>query len=108
MFAILNNTIYLTRGDTARFDIVVQNPDGTVYTPEAGDVITFTAKISAGRNAVISKTGSTIALAPADTASLSSGEYIYDVDIKLANGDVHTIISADGDNPGRLVLGVNV
>lgn len=41
MFAILNNTIYLTRGDTARFDIVVQNPDGTVYTPEAGDVITL-------------------------------------------------------------------
>jgi hypothetical protein len=108
MFAILNNVIYLTRGDSAHFDVVPKNPDETVYTPQEGDVITFTAKVSPGRDAVISKTGATITFEPADTANLANSEYIYDIDIKLANGEVNTIVPADGDKPGRLILGVNV
>jgi hypothetical protein len=93
----------MTRGDTARFDIVVKNPDGTVYAPVEGDVITFTVKISAGKAAVITKTGASIVINPADTASLANGDYVYDVDIKLANGDVNTIITESS-----FVLGVNV
>jgi hypothetical protein len=103
MFSILNNTIRLTRGDTARFDIVVKNPDGTVYTPVEGDVITFTVKPSAGKSATFTKTGASIVINPTDTANLANGDYVYDVDIKLANGDVNTIITESG-----FILGVNV
>lgn len=104
MFAIgTNNEIILTRGDTARFDVVVKNADGTVYTPQTGDVITFTVKASPGTAALITKTGSSIVINPADTANLADGDYVYDVDIELANGDINTIITKS-----RFVLGVNV
>jgi len=96
MFAInKNNHIRMTRGDTARFDIVVKNADDTVYTLDPEDVITFTVKASVGAaSPVIVKTGQSITINPSDTASLANGEYVYDVDIHLANGDVNTIIPA--------------
>lgn len=103
MFAIHNNIIYMTRGDTARFDIVVKNPDGTVYTPQEEDVIAFTVKVSAGKPALFTKNGSSIVINPSDTSNLANGTYIYDVDITLANGDVNTIITESD-----FVLGVNV
>ncbi|HWS31055.1 MAG TPA: hypothetical protein VN512_13195 [Clostridia bacterium] len=88
------NRMRLTRGDTARFSVTVLNPDGTEYTPQEDDVITFTVKKhSAAVTAAITKMGQSIVLEPADTSTLDVGEYVWDIDITLANGDVHTIIT---------------
>lgn len=93
MFEVNGTTIRMTRGDTARFSITVNNPDGTEYTLQTGDIITFTMKKHAGSTAAdLTKTGAEIVIDHDDTASLAVGEYVYDIDITLANGDVHTII----------------
>lgn len=94
MFAITpEQNIILTHGDTARFDVVVKNPDGTIYTPVEGDTISFKVKEAAGLTAaLISKTGASITIEHSDTASLDVGEYVYDVDITLAGGDINTIV----------------
>ncbi|HMM32271.1 MAG TPA: hypothetical protein PKB13_10895 [Clostridia bacterium] len=110
MFEIDKNVITMTRGDTGRFSVVVYEPEldpitrkPVVYTPQEGDVITFTVKKHAGAPIMITKNGPDIVLNPSDTANLANGKYVYDVDITLANGDVNTIIT---ESP--FLLGVNV
>lgn len=89
MFAIgTNNEIILTRGDTARFDIVARKKDdGTIYTPGEDEVITFTVKKNVGGRELIVKTGQSVTISGSDTASLANGEYVYDVDITYASGE---------------------
>lgn len=90
-----DNVMTLTKGDTASFTVAFTNPNGTPYIPTENDVITFGIKrwITA-RVYVLTKTAvnSVVTILPADTKSLNSGIYRYDIQIKLATGEITTII----------------
>lgn len=94
MFKISYGRMFITRGDTASFNIQVKQPDKhTVYELCEGDVLTFTVKKNdTDVEAVIQKTGSTIQLVPSDTNKLAYGRYWYDVQLTFADGSVNTII----------------
>lgn len=86
-------TITITRGDTASFGITIKDASGTEYTPQAGDTVTFTVKKSTkSEEALIQKTGVSIALEHEDTAELKYGIYAYDVQLEYANGNIDTFI----------------
>ena len=68
--------IYLTRGDTLRRQVVIQNEDGSDYQPAEGDRVRFALKLK-----------------PEDTKPLAFGEYVYDIELTKANGDVDTFIA---------------
>ena len=104
MFSVKGKTIKLTRGDTFKATIGIYNADGTAYTPASGDVIVFTMKKSyKDETAIITKTIDHASLAlefdPSDTSSLAYGEYVFDVQLTYANGNVDTFI-----DKGKLVL----
>lgn len=106
MFSIsAKNVMTISKGDTAYFTVDVKNADGTDYTLQSGDVITFTVKKGiASRVPLITKTtgvldSGLITILPADTKKLVVSEnlpigvsYTYDIQIKLANGDINTMI----------------
>lgn len=93
MFRIENDQIYLTRGDSAGFDVSIYNGT-TPYTLQEGDILTFTVRQNLYSAKVIEKTGTTIHfdLEPADTKDLQFGDYLYDIQLTFANGEINTII----------------
>lgn len=89
-----SNVITLTRGDTCAFDVEIKTDSGATYTPQEGDVITFTVKKDTKTaDIIIQKTGSTIVLNPTDTRSLKYGSYLYDVTLTTISEAVYTIIT---------------
>ena len=105
MLSIQNSTLRMTRGDSAAIDVAIMREDSdgtrTDYACAADDVILFTARRACGGAPQIEKrlAGETrIMLSPADTAHLSVGEYVYDVELRTAAGEVYTVAA------GRLWL----
>ncbi len=97
-FKVKKNTIYLTRGDTFKAHLTINNADGTEYIPVEGDTIRFALKKQVeDENYLIMKDiptdTLTLTLNPADTKSLDFGDYVYDVQLTKANGDVDTFIT---------------
>lgn len=96
---ISGTTISLTRGDTLKLKIDISNPDGSVYEPVEGDSIRFAMKAKYNdQTPIILKDISTSALElvldPADTKDLKQPfEYVYDIQLTHANGDVDTFIA---------------
>lgn len=87
-----DGTMYLTRGDTAKFTIMPSR-DGEVYELQDGDTVRFTVKKSTSDDtAIISKSGLEIEILPKETAGLTYGEYKYDVEMTFADGEVETFI----------------
>jgi hypothetical protein len=104
MYKAYNNVLYITKGNSAVFDIdmVLRNPDdpndpGTPYTLEDGDAVILTVKSDVNSNeALIEKTvarDGSVKFVPSDTESLAFGTYVYDVKLTYADGDVATIIT---------------
>lgn len=92
-----NNVIRLTRGDTAKLTVPIENDlDNTSYEMDERDILTFTIKKSVKDNEhLIQKvvTGSNnFHIKPEDTDSLPFGKYIYDVQLTTSGGDVYTVI----------------
>lgn len=86
-----DGTIRLTRGDTARLEITIENSlDGSEYLMDPDDVLTFTIKKSVKDSE--SHGSNTFHIEPKDTAELSFRKYFYDVQLTRANGDVYTVI----------------
>lgn len=99
-------TIYLTRGDTLLLQLDISMKNGTPYTPQSGDIITFALK----RNRINPNTREFIdseplilkeiptstlllELEPEDTASLSFDEpYVYDIQLEYGNGEIDTFV----------------
>lgn len=104
MYEISGNTIRLTRGDS--FYCAVGMTQGTTpYVPAEGDVVRFALKRNRLRPGggeyadkdplilkVIPNDTLILHLAPEDTAGLEFGEYVYDIELTYANGDVDTFI----------------
>ena len=97
MLNIEENYIELTRGDTARLNVYIEQ-----YMLRKGDIIKFTVKRSAvDTDYLIQKiveiekdcANTEIKLEPEDTKDLEFGKYVYDVEhICKETGDVSTII----------------
>ena len=94
MFKIEYGKIFITRGDSAAFDIQVRQPDKrTIYELSDGDVLTFTVKASDTEiEYLLQKTGQTIHIDPVDTQKLAYGRYLYDIQLTFADGTINTII----------------
>ena len=91
-----DGSIELTRGDTARFTVDIIDDESQVYTMRSEDELVFTVKDDIDDiEPVIQKivTGDNmIHIKPEDTSGLDFGNYIYDVELRMENGDVYTII----------------
>lgn len=101
-----NTRIILTRGDSF-YATVVGIKDGGSYIPAEGDVIRFAMKKDySDSEPIILKNVPTdtlgLALAPAETKPLSYGDYVFDIQLTTADGDVDTFIS------GTITLGKEV
>ena len=97
MYEIIGTTIKLIRGDSFISEVTIYDSDGSTYTPELGDVITFAMKRSHyDAEAEVTKTipndTMILQLDPADTEDLSLGRYVYDIDIVM-DGVKDTFIS---------------
>lgn len=98
MFSIIGTTIKLTRGDTLRAVLTIEDGEGNPYTPDPDDVIRFAMKKKyTDASTIIQKTidndSLTLEIDPADTKDLNFGSYVYDIQMTHANGDVDTFIA---------------
>lgn len=98
-YSINNKTkkISLVRGDTLRLQVEILIND-EVYTPQSGDKVRFAMKQSYTSSRVLINKDIPIDslilhLEPEDTKKCSFGNYVYDIEITFANGDVDTFIS---------------
>lgn len=92
-----DGSIRLTRGDTARFQVSVQNDlTGDEYAIQEGDILVLTVKKTVNdEDYLIRKKitgGTNFHISPSDTSEMSFGSYVYDVELTTADGDVYTII----------------
>lgn len=105
MYSISGTTIKLTRGDTLSAEITVMNGE-EVYVPAQGDEINFYLKhnkMDSGKTQYIDQTPlitkgvptgtMLLTLDPDDTKDLAFGDYVYDLEMTFANGDVDTFIN---------------
>ena len=92
-----DGSIELTRGDTARLSVSIQNDlTGEDYIVSATDTLRFTIKRTVNDPTPYVKKevkGSTqFVIIPSDTSDLPYGKYVYDVELTTAGGDVYTVI----------------
>lgn len=95
MIRVINNSIYLTRGDTGTLHLEITDDDGKVYTPSEGDELTFTLKKDPTETTSLLQktiTNNLLEIKPEETESLDYGRYCYDIQLKKSDGTVETII----------------
>ncbi len=93
MYKVTLDHIYMTRGDKACFRFEAFT-DETEYTPEDGDVFTFTVRKQMQGAVLLAKTieNSKLTLLPVDTQNMECGRYCYDVQLTKADGAIETVI----------------
>lgn len=108
MYQVNNKTkeIELTRGDTLKIKIDIFIND-EVYIPRPEDSLRFAMKTTYNTSKLlihkdIPVDTCILHLEPQDTKGLRFGNYVYDIQITFANGDVNTFIS------GRFTLNPEV
>ena len=92
MLKIVNNKIYLVRGDSGTITVTVRNADGTERAIREDDEILMTVRVTPASEILFQKTGPEITIEPEDTAALAFDTYCYDIQMTLADGTVDTII----------------
>lgn len=96
MIMIENNEISMTKGDTVyiKVDIVYSNNDD--YELKKGDSLTLSVKKYADDIEYIFQKNITdtdiIIINPEDTINLTSGRYVYDVQLNTKDEEVFTVI----------------
>ena len=96
---ISGTTITATRGDTIKVFIPMEYEDKTPYIPAEGDKVRFALKRDYDDETVlIEKTIPTdtllLKIDPEDTKNLPQpSQYVYDVQLTYANGEVDTFIA---------------
>lgn len=103
-----DNTIHMTRGNSAYFEIGAFLPDKTQYTPSSTDKVVFTAKAGyEDKHAIIRKEipvdTMLLELETEDTAYLDFGVYVYDIYLQTLDGSKDTFI-----REAKLVIERNV
>lgn len=103
MFSVKDNTITVTRGDTLKIEIELQDASGERYNPSENDVIKIKAKRTLDKELSIDKeidhNNMAFELTSEECSKLSVGEYFYDLEITFENGDVNTPI-----NYGKIIV----
>ena len=95
MFKVENNNISMIRGDSGVFTITITDTNGTPVELTDGDVLTFTLRRTARNPAIVLQkniVGGELDIKPADTEGLTFGTYVYDIELKRADGYVDTVI----------------
>ena len=99
-YFIKKTTIILTRGDTLKAQISITNKDGTPYEPQEGDSVRFAMKkhyTDPDSEVLILKDipmdTLILTLEPEDTKELDFGEYVYDIQLTTAAGEIDTFIT---------------
>lgn len=92
-----DGTIQLTRGDTARLSVDIENDiTQESYEVQEDDILALTVRKSATANDISfqKKVVGTNAfhILPEDTEPMSFGKYVYDVQITTKDSDVYTVI----------------
>lgn len=99
-YTIKKTTIFLTRGDTFKAQLSLTNEEGQPYEPQEGDVIRFACKkdySDPDTEVLIVKEVPLdtliLTLEPSDTKELAFGNYVYDIQLTTAAGEVDTFIT---------------
>ena len=95
MFKVDDNNISMIRGDSGVFTITIADTDGNPVELTAGDVLTFTLRRTPRSPTIVLQktiTEGTLTINPSDTQDMQFGSYVYDVELKRADGYVDTII----------------
>lgn len=89
------NRICMVKGDTGYLNINLHYDNGNNYAIREGDKITFSVKRSIyDSDYALQKNvnaGEVIAINPEDTQNLTSGDYVYDVQLDTTLGEVFTV-----------------
>ena len=88
------NKIYITKGDNASFKVRVIEASGSERQLFDDDVITLTVCKNPNSDVALSKTAvkGVIDIVPADTKSLTTGNYVYDIQLTTFGGNIYTIV----------------
>ena len=94
MFEIKNNFIKITKGDSAKINVNLCNPDGSPYTMSSGDKLKMSVRKKIGSQTLIEveSTDNAIRLTPSITSNLIIGQCVYDIELQTAGGDVFTVV----------------
>ena len=99
MLLIEDNTITLTRGDSAVLAFDLTQADGSVYEMQEGDKLRLTVRKRAESSSPVLLSAETdtnkFHLTPGETKALPVGRLSYDCQLETAAGDVFTIIGAE-------------
>lgn len=97
LFCIVDDVIYLTRGDNAVLEIktFIQDEDEEEYVLQDGDFYTFTVRKIASNKAdvvfSISSYNERIVISHEDTTDAEVGKYSADIQLNLASGERFTV-----------------
>ena len=97
MFDIKDQTIILTRGDSARITVELEANDEP-YEMQEGDTLTLTVKRDANDSEAVLQleaVDGVFIFAPSATDGLAFGKYRYDIQLETAAGEVYTPIVSD-------------
>lgn len=96
---VVNNQIFLTRGDTAYLDVAPMNDDGTPYDIQPGDKIYFRLKLKPKDDSPIicekevNTASCQLHIEPQDTEEcINNKDYRYELELVTAAGDHYTYI----------------
>ena len=95
MFKVDNNNISMIRGDSGVFTITITDTNGTPVELADGAVLTFTLRRTVRDPTIVLQkiiTSGELNIEPVDTEGLTFGAYIYDIELKRADGYVDTVI----------------
>lgn len=98
MIKIVDGNIYLTRGDSALLEITIKDEDGQTWEPTSTDKVIFCIKTNATDPEPLvtiqaPEEDTDITIMPSDTKDLTYGQYIYDVHVETAAGNIYTVIA---------------
>lgn len=95
MFKVDDNNIKIIRGDSGVFNISITDTDGNPVELTDNDILTFTLRRAARNPTIILQKviiGGELNINPTDTEGLAFGAYVYDIELRRANGYVDTVI----------------
>lgn len=95
MFKVDDNNIRMIRGDSGVFNISITDINGRNVELTDSDVLTFTLRRTARNPTIILQkviVGNKLDINPADTEGLAFGAYVYDIELRRADGYVDTVI----------------
>lgn len=96
MFTVNNNNISMIRGDSGVFAVSIADTNGNAVELTEGDALTFTLRRTPRSPTIVLQktiTDGTLTINPSDTQDMPFGSYVYDVELKRADGYTDTIIS---------------